>query len=522
VLPRRRLALALLAAGVGLFLLAATLSTRSAPDTYPVADTATTSLYALRAARGELTVGSYSRFGWNHPGPLLYQLLAGPYELSGRREIAIKWTALAINLVSLGATLAILGRRSPALALATAVALAPLLWREQRLLFLAWNPFVPVLALAWAMAAAADLASRADAWRSRWGLTWLVLPLSLCVQAHAGLALPALPCVLAAGAGASVHRAVLDERAARLGLAVGLGVALVLWAVPLIAEVRDDPGNLRAMAAFLADPALPRHTWARAAESAAYMTLGPWLPSWVLVFVEVPASLPRWLPWALAALVVAVAVRVARAARSGEPFDAVVGALSAAATLGAVVAARGVIGPMSDYLLLWATAAGALDAAVLLAPALRRLTRARAAGLTAPGAIVVGAVVLWGAIGGHRLIGKHAEQARDTSIRALATDLQAYCDRHGIRRPLLTFDDTAWQEAAGLVLQFAKADRAIAVEDSAIYMLGRPFGRTGGEDGAFYLMPIAGAAVPAGAGRTAWVTTRGAYRILHVRIAGAQ
>src|SRR6187402_2360850 len=75
-------------------------SVATAPDTYPVADTATTSLYALRAARGELQVGSYSRFGWNHPGPLLYQLPAGPYELSGRREIALKWTALAINLAS--------------------------------------------------------------------------------------------------------------------------------------------------------------------------------------------------------------------------------------------------------------------------------------------------------------------------------------------------------------------------------------------------------------------------------------
>src|SRR5689334_21809716 len=64
----------LAAAAALVFGVAAVSSTRSAPETYPVADTATTSLYALHAARGDLAVGSYSRFGWNHPGPLLYQL----------------------------------------------------------------------------------------------------------------------------------------------------------------------------------------------------------------------------------------------------------------------------------------------------------------------------------------------------------------------------------------------------------------------------------------------------------------
>jgi hypothetical protein len=71
---------------------------------------------------------------------------------------------------------------------------------------------------------------------------------------------------------------------------------------------------------------------------------------------------------------------------------------------------------------------------------------------------------------------------------------------------------------AGLVLQFAKADRPIAVDDSAVFMVGRPFARTGAEDGEFYLMPVASTALPPDAGRTAWVTTRGAYRILRTRL----
>ena len=204
-------------------------SVATAPDTYPVADTATTSLYALRAARGELQVGSYSRFGWNHPGPLLYQILAVPYAASGKREIAIKWTALAMNVAWLGATLAVVGRRSPRLALALALALAPLLWREQRLLVFAWNPFAPVLALPCAVALAAGL----DA-RSRWRLAAIAGALSFCIQSHAGLVVPAAVVAIAALAlWAFAVRAAGETWWRSPALAIAAATTLVLWAMPL-------------------------------------------------------------------------------------------------------------------------------------------------------------------------------------------------------------------------------------------------------------------------------------------------
>src|SRR3954471_23659707 len=54
-----------LCVAVATFVAVAALSTRTAPDTYPVADTAATSIATLQAGRGNLAVGSYSRFGWN-------------------------------------------------------------------------------------------------------------------------------------------------------------------------------------------------------------------------------------------------------------------------------------------------------------------------------------------------------------------------------------------------------------------------------------------------------------------------
>jgi hypothetical protein len=185
-----------------------------------------------------------------------------------------------------------------------------------------------------------------------------------------------------------------------------------------------------------------------------------------------------------------------------------------------VVAAKGVVGPLSDYLLLWATAIGALDIAVLGAALIPPAAAMRATPFVRAGGVAATCLLAWGVVGGVRLTGKHAEQARDTTLRALATDLQAYCDRAGIGRPLLAYGgDEAWREAAGVVLQFDKADRPIAVEDRTIFLVGRAFARTGREDATFLLMPTAGVALPADAGRTEWITTRGAYRIvrLHLR-----
>src|SRR5262245_11150062 len=125
----------LLAAGVAAIVTLALTTSARVPETYPWGDTATTSISAMRAARGDLATGAYSRFFWNHPGPLLYEALAPLYRLSGYHEITLKWTVLGLNLAALSGLLFVVGRRAPPLAAGVAAALVPLLYREQRLLF---------------------------------------------------------------------------------------------------------------------------------------------------------------------------------------------------------------------------------------------------------------------------------------------------------------------------------------------------------------------------------------------------
>ena len=57
-------------------------------------------------------VGSYQRFGFNQPGPLLLYALALPYRLVGRRYLGLKWGALAIGSLSAACVLRFWWRRS--------------------------------------------------------------------------------------------------------------------------------------------------------------------------------------------------------------------------------------------------------------------------------------------------------------------------------------------------------------------------------------------------------------------------
>jgi hypothetical protein len=73
---------------------------RQAQPVSSVSDTAVIESYTLYASRARLLVGPYSRYGWHHPGPLYFYLLAPFSVLSGRLATGLNAGALAINLLS--------------------------------------------------------------------------------------------------------------------------------------------------------------------------------------------------------------------------------------------------------------------------------------------------------------------------------------------------------------------------------------------------------------------------------------
>lgn len=511
--PRLILISATLVIVVGLLIV----NVRSAPESYPWGDTAITSINTLRAARGNLAEGGYSRFHWNHPGPLLYQILATPYVLSGQREISIKWTVLILNIGALAGLLSVVGRRAPLLSMLIAVALAPLLFREQRLLFWAWNPIVALLPFAFAIALSVSIATG----------TVGLLPLfcataSFIIQTHVGFA-PLIFCLVATASTPIVWRLSRPQpgqhkREALRAAAIAATVLLALWAVPIAHEFStSSKGNLAALLEFFRRTPRPTREWGTLFGITANQFVGPFAPRWELTTTaEAPATAP-WAVLTAAAvqfpLLLAAGMYAFRRAACFEGTFALTLLMLSAIGFFAVVA---IVGPVSDYLVVWLPVLGALNIAVIASEALhvffappRGLHRAL------PWVVLLYTLAVAG-LGGTRLVSKHAADARSTTVRTLAASLEGYCRSEGIERPLLRFSGPAWQVAVGVVLQFYKERRPIALPDDMVFLVGDPFKASGHEPAEFYLMLQNETALPTDVTRHVWVTTYASYRLVRV------
>ena len=69
-----------------------------AGSTYrPIADDAWIELQIRDIGHHAVLLGPYSRFGWFHPGPLLYYVLWLPYRLAGSSGASLAIAALTLN-----------------------------------------------------------------------------------------------------------------------------------------------------------------------------------------------------------------------------------------------------------------------------------------------------------------------------------------------------------------------------------------------------------------------------------------
>jgi hypothetical protein len=115
---------------------------------YPAGDWADVALGAVEVGtRHTPLVGVYSRYGWNHPGPMMFWLYALPYRLMGGAFSGMILAAALINAAAVGGCVALAWRRGrAALASFTAVGLALVTHTlGVELLRDPWNPWVTVL-----------------------------------------------------------------------------------------------------------------------------------------------------------------------------------------------------------------------------------------------------------------------------------------------------------------------------------------------------------------------------------------
>ncbi|MCU1429853.1 MAG: hypothetical protein JWL83_3853 [Actinomycetia bacterium] len=205
-------------------------------------------------------VGSYQRFGFNQPGPMLFYLLVVPYRLLGSRFAGLAFGAVCINAAAIVGIAIIAWRRGGVALLVWSLALVAVLVHALHPAIVSnpWEPDVTVLAFLLLLFLVWDVACGA-----LWSLPFVVLVASFILQAQANFAvivavLAALAVALPAWHAFS-RRPAEDAPAQRRAFArasvVAGGVGVLLWLPPLVEQfTAPGAGNLHKMWSFLRAP----------------------------------------------------------------------------------------------------------------------------------------------------------------------------------------------------------------------------------------------------------------------------
>src|SRR5262245_9561961 len=340
---------------------AAILVARGGRPVTPVSDTAIIESYTLYASRAQLLVGPYSRYGWHHPGPLYFYLLAPVYTLAGSSAPGLSAGALLINVASIVLLVWVLVRSAAGwLTVAVTAAMAVYLWRVAPLLVSPWNPHVVVLSLAGLAVVAAAVAS-GDV-----GLLPLAVGLaSFVMQTHLGVVPTALAvCAALALATWQAARDAIPRR--RRAVIAAAAVVAVLWAVPLGEQVSSAPGNLTAIWRFFSSPNRGHQTIAAAYAAWSDMVTGIARPDFRVADGS-PFRRSRWRPArSVAACEIAGLAAIALIARRRQRgFEAALASVLLLALAIAFAAVTRIHDVIIDHEVFWISALGALAAATI-------------------------------------------------------------------------------------------------------------------------------------------------------------
>ncbi len=338
-------------------------------------------------------LGSYGRYGFNHPGPLLFYVQALPYRLLGARFAGLEVGTLALGALAVAAIAWVTLRRGGPLLLLWAGLLVAVLVHAVGPAWLAnpWEPHGLLLPCAALVVLAFDAA--AGRW---WTLPIVAGVASLLGQAQATL-LPfavALGAVATAGVAARVVRRPDDRSGALRALAVAAVLTGLLWAPTVVEQLTREPGNLIAMARSRnrPEPVLGLVDGFRLVAIQLGLR-GPWLgwstPLDGFGLTVDPGGAPM-VPAGAVALLLALVVAARRRLQAG-----VLAAASALAALVAALSSSRLLGPVFIWIPQWTRVLGFacwLAVGWVAASALPAAVRHR---LRAP----VAAVLLVGAVG---------------------------------------------------------------------------------------------------------------------------
>jgi len=493
--------LALLTACLPVLVVAVRAAAGAGHDVTVAGDYAVLELGTRSALHLDQFLGPYSRYQWNHPGPLMFFAAAPFYGLTGTEAPGMGLGAAVWNLALVAAIVIIAdaagGRRWAWAAAVTLVAFALAYGPEQ--LADPWNPTMTVLPTA-----AIVVAGAAYAAGRRWALPALAVFSTMAVQTHIG-SLPVAAAVTGAAVIVGTIAIVRSRRReggddgdgddggdrgwpalVRPGM-VAVALLAVLWAPPVWQQLTDEPGNLGELVAFARrDDTAPPHDLQQSFEAATELVDGVHRPVGRVVREVGPTTpLPdlSTAEWSLgavlaAALVAAVVLGILRR----RWFGAAVAGLAVLAWAASVIAARQAEGTLYLYLLAFASGVG-IAAWLGVAGAVAELLPARfveraARWVPALGLSFAAVVAVDAARGALPLERYTSPELAGLTAAGVAAARADGADEARVR----IVDNSQWPAAAAVAVALEDAGVDVTVEDPWTFMFGQDRGPSGNED----------------------------------------
>jgi hypothetical protein len=482
--PWTRLAQSLLLL-FGLLALTAVASTGA--NTWRVDDGAMIELYTLYASQGRQLLGPYSQFGWHHPGPLMFYLLAPIAELSGATGLGINVGAIVLNLAALALIAWAVTRNARDRRLPLLLAAAVLLYvvRLPTLLGSSWNPHLTMLPFA-ALVVLTGASVAGDP---------VMLPIvavlaSLVVQSHVGYAPVALALAsLSVAAMLVLIVRTANRRSSRLwSLAATVQVLQLVWLLPVAEEIAGRPGNMTLIWRFFFESG-EGQDWSTAAYAWSGMLLGIFRPQFGLA-VGHPywGTASAWVVMAAVALASAPLVLAWSAWRRQRLFAAGLNLACVTAAAAGAWSALHVRGQIGDYHLFWLSILGVLDLACIAAAAADGLSPrmstwdCRLPTSRLSGSALVGGIALIACVPFVRTARTSGIGDEEAIISRLVPPLLFEMPQTGNHNPHIRFAPGMWSQATGVILQLSKAGVDFTLEPGMLLLFGNHRAPNGHED----------------------------------------
>ena len=446
-------------------------------------DDAIIELLIRDAARGKHFVGPYSRFRWNHPGPLLFYLAWPVYSLSGEKPAAARLAPLVINIFCAAGIVLIVRRYFGAVAglvasMGVAIIAAHL---GASIVASLWNPFATIIpfGLFLCLALGMSLSGR------------IFIPLSVgmasfVVQTHIGY-LPTVVAVLGV-ASAPGGLGFLAERAGRHAdaradgarfparwILAGVSTGLVAWLSPILDQCLVKPTNLSLLWNFFTTQhgshSLAEVVWRAAPNvSAVFLRVAP------MVAARYEEPTPSVGAEILLGLLIPGLICVGWLGRSRNLR--MFGILLLTALVVALASATRIVDDLHPYLFGWMCTIGLLGwtaVAILLLESFPR-RRSKSAGwlLFSAAAILSMFALRWNLV----FISTMPPMEPLPYVTVLSNAIK---EAAGGQPPLITVRGEAWVWGAGVLNELDRTRTSFRVPDHWTFMFGRSRSSQGNE-----------------------------------------